>query len=122
MLPDLLARIDTLSDVLFVIAAPLAAYFFLSYGLGSPWYKVWQHGWLGVMTFLHGLSVVALVSLIVYTTIYGQRADEWYRSLIAALLVISLLGKIVILHYERHMGTLERRRHQELAREPRRNR
>lgn len=112
---DLFARIDTLSDAFILASAPLAAYFFLSYGLGSPWYKVWDHGWVGVMTFLHSLSVVLLLTLVVYATIYGVRVDEWYRSLVGALLVLSLLGKIVILHYERHRGliTRQRQRHEE---------
>lgn len=107
---DLFARVDSASDIYFIIAAPLAAYFFLSYGLGSPWYKVWQHGWIGVMTFLHAITVFALVTLVVYSTIFDQRVDEWYRELVGALLVLSLVGKIVILHYERHTGRIARRR------------
>lgn len=110
MSPELFSGVDSASDILLLISAPLAAYFLLSYGLFSPWYKVKRHGWVGVMTFLHAVSVFALVSLVVYATIFDQRADEWYRLSIAALLVLSLLGKIAILHYERHNGLIARRK------------
>lgn len=103
---DLLALFDvTPSDVALVLCVPFAAWFWLSYGLGSPWYR----SALGVVTFLHSLSVACLLFLIVYAIVFGQKVDEPWRLLVAVVLFFALVSKAVILHVERRNGRIERR-------------
>lgn len=107
MLPDLITRLDlTTSDIFLVLAMPFAIWFVITYGALSPWYR---HP-LGVVTFLHSLSVSSLLFLIVWGIVFGQKVDEPYRLAIAALLFLALVSKVIILHVERHNGRIERRR------------
>jgi hypothetical protein len=107
MLPDLLLNLS-LSDVLLFLCVLPASWFWASYGLGSPWWRVKQHGWLGVVTFMHATAVMLLLVLIVYGITFGQKVDEPYRVSISSLLLFALISKVVILHYERRQGRLER--------------
>lgn len=108
-LPDLFTFIANVnpspSDWLLVLCVFPAAWFFASYGLGSPWYR----SLLGIVTFLHSFSVLLLLGLIVYAIVFGQRVDEPFRVIIAALLLFALTSKAVILHVERRAGRIERR-------------
>lgn len=116
MLPDLtLIFSGTVSDVLLMLCVIPAAWFVLAYGIGSPWWRVGRHGWLGVVTFLHSLSIALLLTLIVYGIVFGQRVDEPYRVVISALLIVALTSKCVLLHHERREGRLERNRLRALA-------
>ena len=117
MLPDLFAALDRPSDVLLVLCVLPAIWFVLSYGIASPWWRVRQHGWLGVVTFLHSLSVALLLSLIVYGIVFGQAVTEPFRVAIASLLLFALTLKVAILHYERREGRLERVRRLNLTKE-----
>ena len=54
-----------LSDYFLLAAFVAAAWFALSYAIFSPWYKVNDHGWIGVMTLLHSWSVAALLFLMI---------------------------------------------------------
>lgn len=110
MLRDLIVEFDlSVSDLLLLFCLLPAAWFFLSYGIGSPWWRIWRHGWLGVVTLMHSLSVLLLLALIDYAIVFGQRVDEPIRVAISGLLAFALASKVVILHYERHNGRLERR-------------
>jgi hypothetical protein len=96
----------TPSDVMLLLAVLPAAWFWASYGLGSPWYR----STLGVVTFLHSLSVASLLFLIVYAIVFGQRVDEPWRLMVSTVLFFALTSKVVILHVERRAGRIERRR------------
>lgn len=118
MLPDLFVTLDlSASDVLLILCVLPAAWFVASYGLGSPWWRVRQHGWLGVVTFLHSLSVALLLTLIVYGIVFGQAVSEPWRVAISTLLLFALCMKVAILHYERRNGRLERLYSQDPAKE-----
>lgn len=96
----------TPSDIVLLLCVPVAAWFWVSYALGSPWYR----SWLGVVTFLHSMSVACLLFLIVYAIVFQQRVDEPWRLMVATLLFFALTSKVVILHIERRAGNIERRR------------
>jgi hypothetical protein len=118
MLPDFLLPPElTLSDVLLMLCVIPAAWFVLSYGFGSPWWRVQKHGWLGVVTFLHSLSVALLLTLVVYGIVFGQAVSEPWRVAISALLLFALTSKVAILHYERREGRIERLRHLDPSKE-----
>lgn len=115
MLPDFFVVIDaSISDVLLLLCVLPASWFVLSYGLGSPWWRVHKHGWLGVVTFLHSLSVAMLLSLIVYAIVFNQPVGEPVRVGIATLLLFALCFKVAILHYERREGRIEQLRQRNL--------
>lgn len=107
MFPDTFS--PSLSDIFLLIGLPFAAWFPITYSLGSPWYKVKRHGWIGVMTLLHSLSVAALLFLIVWGIVYGQRIDEAFRLPISAVLALAFAAKVAILHAERRRGRIMRR-------------
>lgn len=115
-MPDLIAFISALdltpSDVMLLLAVPPAAWFWASYGLGSPWYR----STLGVVTFLHSLSVASLLFLIVYAIVFGQRVEEPWRLMVSTVLFFALTSKVVILHVERRAGRIERRKARASAR------
>lgn len=98
-----------ISDIFILFSTVLALWFVLSYGLGSPWYRVKQHGWIGVMTILHSVSVFLLLFLITWAIVFDQRVTEAARLPIAVLLALALAVKVVILHTERRRGNIERR-------------
>jgi len=98
-----------LSDYFLLAAFVAAAWFALSYAIFSPWYKVKDHGWIGVMTLLHSWSVAALLFLIVWAIVFGARVDETVRAPIAIFLALATVTKVVILHHERHEGRIARR-------------
>lgn len=95
---------ETPSDYALTLALLPAIFFLLSYGLGSPWYR----SALGVVTFAYALSVVLLLSLIVYGVVFGQRVDEVWRLVAGLALIVALTGKSIILQYERRQGRMLR--------------
>jgi hypothetical protein len=95
----------TPSDILIVAALVPAAYFSISYGALSPWYRA-PLGWV---IFLYSLAVVALLALIAYAVVFEVRVAEPARTLVAGGLLATLTAKVVILHVERRAGTLARR-------------
>lgn len=95
----------TPSDILIVAALVPAAYFTVSYGAFSPWYRA-PLGWV---VFLYSLAVVALLTLIAYAVIFEVRVAEPVRVVVAGSLLVTLVAKSIILHIERRAGTLARR-------------
>lgn len=93
------------SDLLIFAATPFVAWFTISYGLGSPWYK---HP-LGVLTLLMSLSTCGLLLLIIYAMVTGGRIDEPWRALVGLGLLVASIGKVIILHVERRRGRIQRR-------------
>ncbi len=53
------------------------------------------------MIFLYSISVDALLFLIIWGIIFGQKIDEPYRLLVALVIFLSLSAKAFMLHYER---------------------
>lgn len=113
-MPDLISSLfapeRTASDYFILAAFFGAAWFAISYALFSPWYKVQDHGWIGVMTLLHSWSVAALLFLIVWAIIFGQRIGEEVRLPISIFLALATMTKVVILHHERRTGRIARRK------------
>lgn len=105
------------SDYFLVVAFLAAAWFAISYLVGSPWWKIHDHGLVGVMTLLHSWSVASLLFLIVYAIVFGQRVDESVRLPIAFLLALATITKVAILHHERRTGRIARRDAKRAARE-----
>lgn len=93
----------TVSDWLMVTFGFLVLVFVIDYAFGNPW---WTHP-IGFIVLFYGISVLLLVFLIVYGMVAGQRVEEWARLPVTAALVISILGKLIILHYERRNGQIE---------------
>lgn len=108
----LIAANFTVSDWIILLCPIPAAWFWVSFTFGRPfsWWKVHEYGWLGVVTFLHSLSVLMFLVLIVYAMFTGQRIGEPARLPIAAFLLLALVSKAVILHIERHNGHVARLR------------
>lgn len=96
----------TASDIVLVAALVPAAWFALSYGLFSPWYT----DPLGWVILLYAISVVALLGLIVYGVVYGQKVDEPVRFLVGFAIFCTLTAKVVILHLERRAGRRDNQR------------
>lgn len=92
------------SDWNMVIFGLLILVFVIDYGFWSPW---WTHP-IGWIVLIYGISVLALVFLILYGMVAGQRVDEWARFTVTLMLDVGIIGKIVILHYERKQGQKER--------------
>ncbi|MDF2915904.1 MAG: hypothetical protein K0S70_121 [Microbacterium sp.] len=109
MLPEFLALANTPSDWLLLYCLLPSAAFFITYTTTSPWWKVREFGWLGVVTVLHSLSVGLLLFLICYGIVFGQKIDEEYRVAISGALAFALTSKYVVFLLERRAGLRERR-------------
>lgn len=92
------------SDVLlfadFMLAIALAAYF----ALGKP--RVWPRDRLGWVIFGYAVAVVALLGLIVYGVIFGQRVDEPFRIVVLGGLGVALVAKTRAIYLERRRGRM----------------
>ena len=96
--------IDSLSDLVLLLCLAAGLLFSSTFALGSP--RVWFRDPLGWVIFLYSLSVDALLFLIVYGIVFGQKIEEPYRLAISLALLGALLSKIWILHQERVQGRL----------------
>lgn len=94
--------IDSISDAVLVLAFLTGLEFSGAFAFGRP--RTWFHDPLGWVIFLYSLAVDALLFLIVFGIVFGQKVDEPYRVVIAVLLWGSLLAKRWILHTERKRG------------------
>ncbi|AYD87377.1 hypothetical protein SEA_VALENTINIPUFF_82 [Microbacterium phage ValentiniPuff] len=88
-----------ISDWFMVIFGLLQLVFLIDY-CRSPF---WLHP-IGYIVVAYSFAVLLLVFLILYGMVAGQRVDEWARTIVTFLLILSIVGKIVILHYERARG------------------
>lgn len=98
----------TVSDYLIIIAFAALLWFIVDYGGFTPWWRVRQHGWIGIAVLLFTFSVFLLMGLIIWGTIVGQRVPEPARIVVAFLLAVGMVGKTVILHHERKVGRANR--------------
>ncbi len=101
------------SDWLMFAFAVLLLFFVLDYGSGTPWWKTP----VSFFVFEYGLSVLALMGLIIYGVIFDQRIGEWARVLVMFGLCLGIIGKIIVLKVSRHQGRIERRERRRLAHE-----
>lgn len=111
MVPQWVAEMQTSDWLMFAFAA-LLLFFVLDYGTGTPWWKAP----VSTFTFEYGLSVLALISLIIYGVVMGERVEEWARIPVMFGLCVGVLGKIIVLKVSRRQGRIarrERRRHLE---------
>lgn len=105
MLPEWLIT-ATVSDYMLLIFAAGVLWFTLDYGLGSPWWR----GPIGYVVLAYSLSVLALMFLIIWGIVAGERVDEWVRQIVGVTLIGGIVGKIVILRVSRREGKIESRR------------
>lgn len=90
------------SDIALIVDLGLAVVFVLVFALGKP--RVWFRDQLGWVIFYYALAVVALLFLIVWAIIFGQRLDEIYRFVIATALGFALIWKTYQIIRERYLG------------------
>lgn len=89
-----------LADWLLLLSSIPAAIFWLSFGLGSPWYR----SALGWVIFLYAMAVALILGLVVYAIVAGEAAPPLVRITVAAFLLAALWGKVIILYVERAAG------------------
>lgn len=85
----------------FILAVALAAYF----SLGRP--RTWYRDSLGWVVFGYAVAVVALLGLIVYGIVFGQKVDEPFRFLVGAILGVALIAKMVSVYGERRKARVD---------------
>lgn len=94
--------IDSGSDAVLLTSFIVGLIFSASFALGRP--RAWFRDRLGWVIFLYSLAVDALLFLIVWAIVFGQKIGEEYRLLIAVALLGTLIAKIWIVHLERAEG------------------
>jgi hypothetical protein len=92
------------SDVTFVVDFLLAAALALYFAVGRP--RVWYRDRLGWVIFSYAVATVALLSLIVYGVVFGQRVGEPARFFVGAALGAALLAKLRAVYLERRRGRM----------------
>ena len=92
------------SDAALIADLMLASIFALYFALGRP--RVWYRDRLGWVIFGYALSVVALLGLIVYGIVFGQKVDEPIRLAVALGLAGALVAKTWSVYRERRAGRL----------------
>lgn len=92
------------SDVTLVADLALAIALALYFALGRP--RVWYRDRLGWVIFGYALAVVALLGLIVYGIVFGQKVDEPIRFVVGAGLGVALIAKLRAIHMERVAGRM----------------
>ena len=92
------------SDIVLMLCAFVALIFVAVFAFGPP--RSWGREPLGWVVFLYALSVAALLSLISYAMLAGERAPEYLRLPIALFLLSALTSKLYLLLRERRAGRL----------------
>lgn len=112
MVPHWVMELQTSDWLMFAFAA-LLLFFVLDYGTGTPWWKAP----VSTFVFEYGFSVLALIGLIIYGVVFGQRVEEWARIPVMFGLCVGIIGKIVVLKISRREGRIERMERRRLAHE-----
>lgn len=107
----------SISDGLLTACFVVGVVFSLTFGLGKP--RVWFHDLLGWVIFLYSLAVDALLFLIVWGIVVGQKIEEPARVVISSALLGALASKLWILHKERQRGRRANERPQKKVEEVR---
>lgn len=92
------------SDIMLTFDLFLAVVFALYFALGKP--RVWFRDRLGWVIFGYALAVIALLGLIVYAVLTGERVEEPVRLIVLGALGIALIAKTMSVFRERHEGRL----------------
>lgn len=92
----------SLSDLTIVADLLLAIVLAGVFAIGRP--RVWYRDRLGWVIFYYALTVVALLFLITYAIVFGQRVEEVYRFLVAAAVGSALIWKTFAIIDERRRG------------------
>jgi hypothetical protein len=106
-MPEWIERL-AMSDYLLLAAFIALLWFLVDYGVFTPWWRWKEHGFIGYAVMLFTLSVFILMGIIIYGTVAGQRVDEPMRIVALSTVLLGIVGKTVILHYERRVGRLQR--------------
>lgn len=92
------------SDIALIVDLALAVVLALYFAIGHP--RVWFRDRLGWVVFGYACAVVALLALIVYGIVFGQKVDEPIRLAVGAALAVALVAKTRAVHNERRRGRL----------------
>lgn len=92
------------SDYTLILDLALGVFLALYFALGKP--RVWFRDRLGWVIFGYACAVVALLALIVYGIVFGQKVDEPFRFLVGGALAAALISKTWAIHNERRRGRL----------------
>jgi hypothetical protein len=92
------------SDYALMLDLILAIAFALVFTLGRP--RVWYRDPLGWVIFGYAVAVIALLGLIVYGIVFGQKVGEPLRFTVGTLLALALLAKTWAIHQERRAGRM----------------
>lgn len=95
----------TPSDITLVACLVPAFAFAILFFLGI---RGWYRDALGWTMFLYALSVLALLGLIVFGIVFGQKVDEVPRMLVAGSVFLAMTAKLVLLIHGRIIGHRER--------------
>lgn len=90
------------SDVALMIDLFLAVFLAFYFALGRP--RTWFRDRLGWVIFGYAVAVVALLLLIVYGIVFGQKVDEIFRLAVGVGLALALVSKIWSVYRERREG------------------
>lgn len=96
------------SDYALLIDFILALFLALYFSVGRP--RTWYRDRLGWVIFGYAVAVVALLGLIVYGIVFGQKVDEPIRFLVGGLLGVALVAKTWSVYRERREARTERLR------------
>ncbi len=101
-----IASLDLVTSdwLLFACALPIAWFIFV-YGLLTEWYKD-PFGWI-ILSGALGLGGV--IASVIFAVFAGARIDEPLRIVLYGAILVSWIGKDIILHRERRIGRLEKR-------------
>lgn len=97
----------TASDATLILDLVLAVALVLVFALGN---RAWVRDRLGWVIFYYGLATVALLGLIVFGIVAGQKVDEPVRLAVAGALAVALGWKTYAIIDERRRGRRERMR------------
>lgn len=92
------------SDYALSLDLLLAVALALFFAIGRP--RVWYRDRLGWVIFGYAVATVALLSLIVYGIVFGQKVAEPIRLLVGIGLAVALAAKIRAVHNERARGRM----------------
>lgn len=92
------------SDIMLAVDLALAVVFALYFSLGKP--RVWFRDRLGWVIFGYAIAVIALLGLIVYALLTGERVEEPARFVVGGGLGAALVAKTWSVYQERHEGRL----------------
>lgn len=99
------------SDVIILLDFALAVVLALVFALGRP--RTWYRDPLGWVIFYYSLATVALLFLIGWAIVVGEKLIELARLPIAIALGFALIWKTVAIIRERHAGRKARAREHE---------